>query len=254
MERGEPDSGRDLPAPYRNPWRALAESLAAVSADMRLGLRRLWRRNLEGELPLPGFWPIALAGLFWPLASLLLIGVVALSLILLQPSSAGGGVPGANPSAGPSDSPASMPPREAPLPARPRAVPGPASEAPDQGPPGSGFPLARAVPERLTASLPAEPSALRLDPLFALVSDGEDGALLLAARPDPEHRLLLLTLTRAAVALPDRALQPHAERWQQRAGSAGYDRLELRDSRGRLRGRTALVGSGMILLSPAPDT
>ncbi|MEB3157427.1 MAG: hypothetical protein VKO26_08345, partial [Cyanobacteriota bacterium] len=84
MARGEPDHGSDLPAPYRSPWRGLAESLGSVSADLRLTLRRLWRRNREGELPCPGFWPAALAGWFWPLALLLLVAIaIAVAVLML---------------------------------------------------------------------------------------------------------------------------------------------------------------------------
>ena len=66
-----------LPAPYRNPWRSLADDLRAVVADLRLRFQELWRRNGEGALWLPDAWPRDLAPLFWPLV----LGAVGLVLI-----------------------------------------------------------------------------------------------------------------------------------------------------------------------------
>ena len=66
-DSGVPESG-SLPAPYANPWSSLAQDLRAVAADLRLRLQELWRRNREGDLSTPGFWPRDLAPLFWPLA------------------------------------------------------------------------------------------------------------------------------------------------------------------------------------------
>lgn len=72
--RPEPRSG--LPAPYEDPWRRLAADLRAVLASLRLRLWELWRRNGDGDLPTPRFWPARLASLFWPLllAALLALG------------------------------------------------------------------------------------------------------------------------------------------------------------------------------------
>ena len=71
----------DLPASYRNPWEALAEDLRAVVADVRLRLQEFWRRNGEGDLWRPAWWPRDLAPLFWPLV---VGGAVALVLALLS--------------------------------------------------------------------------------------------------------------------------------------------------------------------------
>jgi hypothetical protein len=60
-------AGRDLPAPYVNPWRLLGRDLRAVLASLALKGRELWRRNLAGDLPRPRFWPRQAAPLFWPL-------------------------------------------------------------------------------------------------------------------------------------------------------------------------------------------
>jgi len=285
VARGEPPGdGPPLPAPYRSPWGSLAEALGAVAADLRLRLRRLWRRNLEGELPLPALWPLRLAPLFWPL---LLGGVVAglagLGGLLLHRSEAapspadtatrrGTAATTAITAAGverqPPDLVSGEPadlgfnttgadhagPTGGPEPgSTPRAVPqdGHANDRSAAGPSGSG-------PERSTTPVSGDGTGgmapkLVLDPLLELLSQGDDAELLLAVRPDPAVSRLSLTLSPAAAALPQPALLQQAERWQQRAREAGYERLELRDSRGRLRGRSALVGSGMILLAPAPD-
>ena len=284
-ERERPDP--PLPAPYRNPWSGLAESLRAVVADRRLALQRLWRRNRDGDLPLPGLWPRDLAPLFWPL---LLSAVLALLIGLggwlfkrttLRPSPAAAvgsaaiaprtaseqeeSLPGAAlmPQARPA-APNGMEPR--PGPGEPPMETGPARGASTE--PGLDSPSASrsgpdSGPGRSDAALPdtgagsssrAETTSaeLRLDPLLELLGQGEDTALLLEARPDPAASRLSLTLAPAAEALPQAELLERAQRWQQLAREAGYERLELRDPQGRLRGRGALVGSGMILLAPIP--
>jgi hypothetical protein len=83
--RGEPpEAGSDLPAPYRSPWRSLAEALQAVAAAVLLKGRELWRRNHQGQLPLPRFWPRPLAALFWPL--LLALAMLAALLLAVRPT------------------------------------------------------------------------------------------------------------------------------------------------------------------------
>ena len=66
----------NLPAPYVSPWKDLARNLRALWADLGLRARELWRRNREGDLSVPAFWPTDLAPLFWPL-------LLAFSLALL---------------------------------------------------------------------------------------------------------------------------------------------------------------------------
>ena len=44
-----------------------------MAADVRLRGQELWRRNREGELSVPGFWPRDLAPSFWPLLLVLLL-------------------------------------------------------------------------------------------------------------------------------------------------------------------------------------
>ena len=68
---------RSLPAPYQSPWETLRQDLRAAAADLRLRVQELWRRNREGDLSTPGFWPQDLAPLFWPVL------LVALLLVLI---------------------------------------------------------------------------------------------------------------------------------------------------------------------------
>ncbi|MFM7514365.1 MAG: hypothetical protein ACKO3F_13620, partial [Cyanobium sp.] len=73
--RDRPD-GEDLPAAYVNPWGLLRRDLGAVLASMRLDLWQLWRRNRQGDLPRPAFWPQSLAAGFWPLLLALLLSLL----------------------------------------------------------------------------------------------------------------------------------------------------------------------------------
>lgn len=74
--------GAPLPAPYQDPFSRLAEDLRAVVASLRLRLREFWRRNRQGDLARPGFWPRDLAPLYWPL--LLSCGLLLLVLVPWQ--------------------------------------------------------------------------------------------------------------------------------------------------------------------------
>jgi hypothetical protein len=53
----------------------LQRDLIAVLASLRLRIQELWRRNGEGDLSVPGFWPQALAPLFWPLLLALALAI-----------------------------------------------------------------------------------------------------------------------------------------------------------------------------------
>lgn len=273
MARGEPPRpGTQLPAPYRNPWGVLADALRAVVADRRLALQRLWRRNREGDLPRPALWPRDLAPVFWPLLlSLALVLVISLAGWLLgalraSPTTVGsdgtvepvdiqptGDLQPMNRAGGAAPQPPgqdnrTLEPRPPSLAQKPEASgPGPGQAGPAPG----GAAGTGTAGE--TEGIPAAPApVLRLDPLLELLSQGEGAGLLLAARPDPASSRLSLTLSARAEALPEAELLTWAQRWQQRAREAGYERLELLDRQGQLRGRGALVGSGMILLAPVP--
>lgn len=130
-----------LPAPYAPPWKRLGEDLVATLAWLGLKARELWRRNGEGTLPAPSFWPRRWLALFWPLA---LAGALGVALVLGRPSS-----PGATGLSAPGGSPSS---RETGAPAVPAVI------APAEGLPSP--PDAAALPGGDGASaIPAPPPA-----------------------------------------------------------------------------------------------
>lgn len=242
--------GSELPAPYRSPWRSLAEAITAVMADLRLRLRELSRLNRQGELPLPGFWPASAAALFWPLLLGIVLALMITAAVLMRPQHA---APQANPSGAPVQEAASAGSLEQPLQQQPpAAVPSPMGPQARGSEPGPA-PAAAREPDRSSIEATAEnpKPQLDLDPLLALLNEEEPDGLLLAASPDPASGTLRLTLSAtAAASLGSPQLRQRAEAWQQRALADGYDRLELVDAQGRVLGRQALVGSGMILLAP----
>ena len=161
----------------------------AVGADRRLALQRLWRRNREGELPLPAFWPPDLAPLFWPL---LLALALALALSLggwliggLRPSRPPTAPPPAGlmeqaerqPAAGTEAGPwggaaaePQAPERSKPL--QPQAA-APATALEASGP-GQGK-TSPAASDSVDAGGEGNAAAeLRLDPLLELLSSGEE--------------------------------------------------------------------------------
>lgn len=289
-ERREPAAG--LPAAYESPWRRLGADLVAVAASLRLRLRELLRRNAAAELPRPGFWPASLAALFWPLLLLLLValfGGLGLRLVLPgplappspeqapaaadapgrhsmgeEPAAAGRSEPAgdkadeaddnddADPAAWPSpaggagaDSPppgADQPPNTT----QPPAVP------PEAGGPVAAAGLQAAAPDAAQPP-PLEPSAEELLQRALQADDPHPWFVALELRA-PES-LLRATITPGFTALAEQERSRLASLWLERARSLGYERLELCDLRGRLLGRPALVGSGMILLDspPAPS-
>ncbi len=240
--RGDTGPGSDLPAPYRNPWRLLAADLRAVGASMVLKLRELWRLNGGGELGRPPFWPASLAALFWP--SLLTLLVMGLFLFSRLPSRLS--LPAARP---PVPSAVVPQPEVSPRPDDPSLSPLSGAE-PDPGrapspPEALEFPAAPPPP----AAAASEPVP---DPLLLKLGEGEIDPLVLSARVDPARSELQIELESAFAALSAAARQERAQRWWQRCQELGFEYLELRDGDGRLLGRTALVGSGMILLEPTP--
>jgi len=74
----------NLPAPYVSPWQEFGRNLQAMAADLRLRGQELWRRNREGELSVPGFWPRDLAPSFWPLLLVLLLLLLPQLVLLLK--------------------------------------------------------------------------------------------------------------------------------------------------------------------------
>ncbi len=217
----------NLPAPYVSPWREFARNLRSMAADLRLRLQEVWRRNREGDLSVPGFWPQGLAPWFWPLLLVLLLG-----LVLLLPgrfSRSRAGTPPPDLSAVPfSELPsASLSTAASTSPASPAELPPP--------------PAAESVAEKP----PVVPS---LDPLLELLLRPDaPSQLLVSARPDGQALQLVLELSDRWSAVPQAMRKQLAEDWQQRSNELGYEQLRLVDEEDRLLGRSARVGVGMIL-------
>lgn len=273
----------DLPASYRNPWEALAEDLRAVVADARLRLREVWRRNGEGDLWRPAWWPRDLAPLFWPLlaaGALALVAAVLASLMVLllkvlPAGLANSGVPpsptgstlgqdepggqqadalwegselneqGARTSSADGDVSAADGVSVA-------EVPSDVSAAPEDAlTPGGAHADGMNAPDAddLTGSDELPPP---VDPLKQLLDRPEAAGLVEAAVGEAEAGTLTLQLTPGFDRLSDSDRRRRAELWRSWAIELGYDHLELRDRRSGLRGRDALVGDGMILFSLQP--
>ncbi|MEB3307839.1 MAG: hypothetical protein VKK98_06780 [Cyanobacteriota bacterium] len=94
-----------------------------------------------------------------------------------------------------------------------------------------------------------EPASLELDPLLALIVQQDPMHLIARVHPEPASSRLELELSEAFRDLPDNQRSVEAERWLERSLELGYEQLELVDEAGRLLGRQARVGSGMILLN-----
>ena len=225
--------GRDLPAPYQDPWTLLGRDLRAVLASARLRLWELARRNRQGDLALPDGWPRALRAWFWPLVLCLLLAALVSVIVLVPPLLAGPGTPDVVTPAGQHGPPSST---------------GPAEPAPSAEPPPP--PAAEARP---AAPEPPPPAAPADDPLLALLASADPARLIEAVHDAPAASCLELQLAAGFTALSPAAQERQAGQWRSRAQELGYERLELVDAAGHLLGRTARVGSGMILLtSEAP--
>jgi len=242
----------NLPAPYVSPWKEFARNLRALWADVGLRGRELWRRNREGDLSVPAFWPRDLVPLFWPALlsfAVVLLAVAAVRLAGLaapSPQPAAGTAPTATPSAG--NPPAGSPPAQV-----------PAQE--DDAAPRRLMPVAEIpAPEPVMAPAldpvlpdPPEPPPLRIDPLLDLFLDGSaPEGVLLDARPVVEENRLVLRLAEPWWGLSDGRRQGLAQAWHDRAVDLGYGALQLVDSDDRLIGRSARVGAGMILFNSVP--
>ncbi|MFN4867028.1 MAG: hypothetical protein ACK5GZ_12010 [Cyanobium sp.] len=236
--RDRPD-GEDLPAAYVNPWGLLRRDLGAVLASMRLELWQLWRRNRQGDLPRPAFWPQSLAAGFWPL-------LLALLLSLLVAAAWGLGRSAPQAPAAEVSVAVERPVGE--LLAEPPSMEQPIAEQPPaEQPPAEQSPV-----EELPAEQPPEIAELPA-PAPRHVGEGlqQGGGLLGAARlREPDGDLELVLDPTGWQALPTAERQVLAEQWQLRAESLGSGRLWLLDSQGTALARSARVGSGMILLAP----
>ena len=227
----------NLPAPYVSPWSEFARNLRALLADLQLRAQELWRRNREGDLSVPGFWPRNLASIFWPVVLVFLVALPVAGLRWWQ-------------SAHP-----------------PVAESKPAAVAINQRVPNAILPET-VVPEPLLPeplitpqpqpALEPEPTLfdfedpplpeLDLNPLLDLFLDGSaPEGLLASATPQPAQNRLVLQVSDAWNNLGPSVRTSIAADWQQRSRDLGYSSLQLVDVQQTLLGRSARVGSGMIL-------
>ena len=232
----------NLPAPYVSPWSEFARNLRALLADLQLRAQELWRRNREGDLSVPGFWPRNLASIFWPLVVVLLVAVPVSGLRWWQ-------------SAHP-----------------PVAESKPAAVAFDQRVPDAVLPETVVqeplLPEPLISPQPQpalapEPTlfdveepplpVLDLNPLMDLFLDGSaPEGLLASATPQPAQNRLVLQVTEAWINLVPSARTSISEDWQRRSLDLGYTSLQLVDGEENLLARSARIGSGMIVFDSNP--
>jgi hypothetical protein len=216
---GVEESG-SLPAPYANPWSSLAQDLRAVAADLRLRLQELWRRNREGDLSTPGFWPRDLAPLFWPLVLVLPALLLAAGVMQWQRL-------------------------------RPEPPPPPQVEQLTTTP----LPEARLLPDQPAMEPDPEPApepetALpRLDPLLQFLAADDSDGLILAAEPQLSRNSVRLIVSDDWLAWPQARRQALAESWWEQLEVEGFSALTIESSDQRLLARTARVGNGMILFN-----
>ena len=222
-----PEKPSLLPVPWSSPWKQLRQDLArdlpAVGSASVLRLRELWRRNREGDLSVPGFWPQALSAWFWPLLLAVALSLLSLPLLL-----------------GRGTTPAPAVVLEQPLPVEHQL-----QQAFEPTPPAPQ-PLPAAEPEVDPLPLPAEP-LVSLDPLLALLEEGSTADLIASIHPLPDQGVLELTPSDGFAVLSTSARQQQADHWLDLSRSIGYDNLQLVDATGKLVGRSAQVGEGMIL-------
>ena len=231
-QSGEPSG--NLPAPYVSPWQEFGRNLRAMVADVRLRVQELWRRNREGELSVPGFWPRDLAPSFWPLLLVLLLLLPLAGIRFWQDH--------ARPELRPE--PVELQrtsPLELPV---PELIPAPQPMLEEPSP----MPDPEPAVEPLEPEQPLQPQ-LSFDPLFELFQDtAVPEGLLRSAKPVPEQDRLLLELSVDVWAqTPIDQRQTLASSWLQSAFELDYASLELVNQQGDLLGRSARVGGGMIL-------
>ena len=245
MGRDDPADGSPLPAPYRSPWRLLAQDLRAAAADLRLRARAGWRRNAEGSLWRPGWWPRDLAPLFWPVLLALALAAVSAAGIVLTRRLPHPPAPlefSAVTAESESEVEVASPPESQSELASPSAVP-----------PAQPSTAAAPAPEPAAAEPPVpSPPAAPPDPLAALWEHPDARGMVQQVQRVPAAGLVVLQLTPAFAALPAPERQRRAEGWLHQLNALGYEHLELRDQRAGLLGRDALVGAGMILFSTPP--
>ena len=233
----------NLPAPYVSPWMEFARNLQALFADLQLRAQELWRRNGEGDLSVPGFWPRNLASIFWPVVLLLVVAVPLAGLRWWQT------LPEPVPSVVTSDG--FVPDGVLPKTVVPESVlPQPLLPEPLITP----QPLPPLEPEPTLFDVEDPPlPVLDLNPLLDLFLDGSvPEGLLVSAIPQPAQNQLVLQVSDAWFSLRQSDRASISDDWQQRSRDLGYSSLQLVDGQEKLLARTARVGSGMILLDSSP--
>lgn len=225
-----PDPAHPYPAPYEEPWGRLAFDLRAALASTGLRLRELVRRNRQGELSVPGFWPPSLAWLFWPLLLALFM-----ALVLALVTAVGPALVRRSDSAG--------------APAQELVQSQTALAQPGQSQPVQQRPDKQPVPP--APSPPEQAPPLAIDPLLALLAEDDPRGCIASARPYPGQGRLELELAPTFLALAGPLRQQQADQWLERSRELGYERLRLLDGSGALLAQAARVGSGMVLLGPA---
>ena len=227
----------NLPAPYVSPWSEFARNLRALLAELQLRAQERWRRNREGDLSVPGFWPRNLASIFWPLVVVLLVAVPVAGLRWWQ---------SAHPPVAESKPAAVAIDQRVPVAVLPEAV----------------FPEPLITPQPEPALAP-EPTlfdvedpplpVLDLNPLMDLFLDGSaPEGLLASATPQPAQNRLVLQVTEAWISLVPSARTSISEDWQRRSLDLGYSSLQLVDGEEKLLARSARIGSGMIVFDSNP--
>ena len=248
------DNDSALPAPYNSPWKALGQDLRAVSADLRLRSQELWRRNREGDLSVPPFWPESFAALFWPVLlgfglAVLILGGIQLRQSLQEQS--------------PPAAPEVERVRTTPFPeARPLPITTiGASDLNNQGLAQelttSDQPPALSDLERAPASAETDADLLRFDPLLELLAEeggtdsGQGSALIVSAKPQPERNAVILQIDAATWMQQSPEQRQHlAETWWTRLEDQGYADLRLVNEQQELLARPARIGGGMIVFDP----
>ena len=262
------DKQSDLPAPYNSPWKALIQDLKAVSADVRLRSQEIWRRNREGDLSVPAFWPKQWAALFWP--ALLGFSLVVLILGGIQLRQA---LQGQSPPAPPAV-------ERVRTTAFPEARPLPVTTSVESALDDQGLEDAPAQPnttglnssEQLMLAedapplndLDGEPASaettadlLRFDPLLDLLAeegnsdDSQGSVLIVSAQPQPERNAVILQIDLNAWMQRSPEQRQHlAETWWTRLEDQGYADLRLVNAQQELLARPARIGGGMIVFDP----
>ena len=232
----------NLPAPYVSPWSEFARNLRALLADLQLKAQELWRRNLEGDLSVPGFWPRNLASIFWPVVLVFLVAFPVAGLRWWQ--SAHQSVAESKPAAVAFDQrvpDAVLPETVVPEPLLPEPLITPQ--------PQPAF-----APEPMLFDVEDPPlPVLDLNPLMDLFLDGSaPEGLLASATPQPAQNRLVLQVSDAWNSLAPSARTSISEDWQRRSLDLGYSSLQLVDGQEILLARSARVGSGMIMFDSNP--